>query len=90
MAEYWFLLEDNRQNKLCLNDLIMLRLSLAQKSELNDRGYSGEFMRLAGPNRHDNRLNDTNGEETQKAPSGRLPVCCQPCLRHTGAVSRIF
>ncbi|UNI15674.1 hypothetical protein JDV02_002185 [Purpureocillium takamizusanense] len=54
LAEYGFVLRENQHDKLCLDDVILPRLTPGQKSELKGHGYLGDFMLHAGSKRSDN------------------------------------
>lgn len=54
LAEYGFVLRENQHDKLCLDDIILPRLTPNQKSELKEHGYLGDFMLYAGSGRCDN------------------------------------
>ncbi|GJN82976.1 hypothetical protein PLIIFM63780_006522 [Purpureocillium lilacinum] len=54
LAEYGFVLRDNQHDKLCLDEVILPRLSRGQESELKEHGYLGDFMLHNGSKRSDN------------------------------------
>jgi hypothetical protein len=54
LAEYGFILKENRWDKVCLDDLILSKLSDKYKTELKDKGYIDDFMFRRKPERHDN------------------------------------
>jgi hypothetical protein len=44
LVEYGFILEKNRWDKACLDDLIAPKLSASQMTELKGSGFTGQFM----------------------------------------------
>jgi hypothetical protein len=44
LAEYGFVLEKNRWDAVCLDEVILPRLNKSQKAELEDTGYLGMYM----------------------------------------------
>ncbi|MCJ1421570.1 hypothetical protein MMC32_007934 [Xylographa parallela] len=44
LAEYGFVLAQNRWDEVCLDDVIMPNLNMTQKAELEDIGFLGKYM----------------------------------------------
>ncbi|CAI6033318.1 unnamed protein product [Clonostachys chloroleuca] len=53
LAEYGFVLEHNPWDKICLDDLIIPKLSATQISTLKEKGYSGEYLLHHGSKKND-------------------------------------
>lgn len=53
LAEYGFLLKENRWDKLCLNDLIIPKLTSRHKTELEEHGHTGDLILHAESKKHD-------------------------------------
>ncbi|POR37826.1 Uncharacterized protein TPAR_01966 [Tolypocladium paradoxum] len=54
LAEYGFLPSENRWDKVCLDDLLLPRLTPKQKSELRENGCLGDFILHDGLKKCDN------------------------------------
>lgn len=44
LAEYGFVMEENRWDKVCLDDVILPKLGAAQRAQLEERGLLGPFL----------------------------------------------
>ncbi|CEJ87483.1 hypothetical protein VHEMI04429 [[Torrubiella] hemipterigena] len=53
LAEYGFLLKENRWDKLCLNDVILPKLNSRHKAELTENGHTGTLMLHDDSRKHD-------------------------------------
>lgn len=54
LAEYGFVMAGNKRDAVCLDEVILPRLSPAQKKELESNGHGGPYMLASGsePSRH--------------------------------------